>query len=166
MEEIDIRITGMMYNYSLICNRKLWFFTHKITMEDENEYVQLGKEIDETTYSRNKKHIMIDNIINIDYIEDNVICEIKKSSAQKNSSIAQIKYYLYILNKKGINIKKGILKVPKENYQEEIILTNKDMEIIEKNLVEIKKIIKLKKAPEKINNSICKKCAYYEICYI
>lgn len=66
MEE---RITGVMVYYYFVCHRKLWYFCHEINMEMENEDVMLGKLLDEHSYQRDEKHINIDNIINIDFIE-------------------------------------------------------------------------------------------------
>ena len=58
-------ITGMMVYYYFVCERKLWYFCHEITMETENEDVLLGKLLDESSYKKNDKHISIDQIINI-----------------------------------------------------------------------------------------------------
>ena len=61
------KITGMMMYYYYVCPRKLWYFCHEIQMEQENENVAIGKVLDETSYFREKKHINIDNVINIDF---------------------------------------------------------------------------------------------------
>ena len=90
------RINGTMYSYSFLCNRKLWFYTKDIVMEDTNENVMIGKIIDEESYKRDKKHLYLDDLVCIDIVRDNVICEIKKSSAKKDMAIEQLKYYLYI----------------------------------------------------------------------
>ena len=65
---MENRITGVMIYYYFVCKRKLWYFCHEIRMEAENEDVILGKILDESSYSKNEKHINIDNIINIDFI--------------------------------------------------------------------------------------------------
>ena len=61
-------VSGLLYEYYHICKRKTWYFANGLAMEDENENVHIGKIIDETTYSREKKGILIDNTINIDFI--------------------------------------------------------------------------------------------------
>ena len=63
-------ITGMMVYYYFVCERKLWYFCHEITMETENEDVLLGKLLDESSYKKNDKHISIDQIINIDFMKE------------------------------------------------------------------------------------------------
>ena len=67
---MENRITGVMIYYYFVCRRKLWYFCHEIRMEAENEDVILGKILDESSYSKNEKHINIDNIINIDFISE------------------------------------------------------------------------------------------------
>ena len=44
MEE---RITGVMIYYYFVCQRKLWYFIHEISMEAENENVMLGKLLEQ-----------------------------------------------------------------------------------------------------------------------
>mgnify|MGYP000731958056 CR=1 FL=1 len=63
-----MNVTGIMVYYYFICERRLWYFANQINMEQNSELVQIGKIIDETTYSREKKGILIDNTINIDFI--------------------------------------------------------------------------------------------------
>ena len=41
------------------------------------------------------KHIRIQSSRNIDYLKDGIVYEIKKSKAEKEMSVAQIKYYLW-----------------------------------------------------------------------
>lgn len=159
------QITGTMYAYSYLCWRKLWFFAKDIVMEQENENVIIGKLIDQESYRREKKHLYLDDIVCIDIVKDNVICEIKKSSSQREMAIQQLKYYLYLLNKKGIEVK-GELLVPKENHKEMIVLNENDILEIDKQLERIKKICNEVTPPEIINNKICKKCVYFELCYI
>ena len=159
------QITGTMYAYSYLCWRKLWFFAKDIVMEQENENVIIGKLIDQESYRREKKHLYLDDIVCIDIVKDNVICEIKKSSSQREMAIQQLKYYLYLLNKKGIEVK-GELLVPTENHKEMIVLNENDILEIDKQLERIKRICNEVTPPEIINNKICKKCAYFELCYI
>ena len=87
---MENRITGVMIYYYFVCRRKLWYFCHEIRMEAENEDVILGKILDESSYSKNEKHINIDNIINIDFIsEHKELHEVKKSKAVEDAGIWQ-----------------------------------------------------------------------------
>lgn len=48
---ISDKITGLMIYYYFVCKKKLWFYINGITMEDENENVQIGKFIDEKLFA-------------------------------------------------------------------------------------------------------------------
>ena len=163
------RITGVMFYYYFVCKRKLWYFCHEIQMEtiSRNENIQLGKLLDETSYNRNQKHINIDDLINIDFIKDyKELHEIKKSKAIEKASIWQVKYYLYYLKKKGVEISKAQIDYPLLKQNIEVNLKNQDIEKIEEIISDITRI-KKQKIPEIMKqNKICKKCAYYDICFI
>ena len=160
-------ISGMMFYYYFVCKRKLWFFTNEIQMESENEDVIIGKLIDENSYSRELKHVLIDNTVNIDFIKEwKILHEVKKQKSVEEAGIWQLKYYIYFLRKRGINIEKGILDYPKLKKREEIFLTEEDEKRIEEVLLEIREIVNLKLPPKLEKLKICKKCAYFEYCYI
>ena len=160
-------ISGMMFYYYFVCKRKLWFFANEIQMESENEDVIIGKLIDENSYSRELKHVLIDNTVNIDFIKEwKILHELKKQKSIEEAGIWQLKYYIYFLRKRGINIEKGILDYPKLKKREEIFLTEEDEKRIEEILLEIREIVNLKLPPKLEKLKICKKCAYFEYCYI
>lgn len=161
------KITGVMVYYYFVCKRKLWFFANNVTMEQNSDLVSMGKLIDETSYSREKKHILINESINIDFLRDwKVIHEVKKSRQIEEASIWQLKYYIWVLKQKGVDIEKGILDYPLLRKREEVILTQEDEQRLEKILKEISTIVDLKLPPNLKKKSMCKKCAYYELCYI
>lgn len=167
METENLKITGVMINYYFICKRKLWYFTNGIQMEQEHDNVAIGKLIDENSYSREKKHIMIDGVINIDFINGmKVIHEVKKSKAIEEAGIWQTKYYLYYLKKKGIDDIRAIIDYPVMRKREEIILDKNDESEIDRIIGDIKNITENSQPLGVLNNKICKSCAYFELCYI
>ncbi|HHX69174.1 MAG: CRISPR-associated protein Cas4 [Miniphocaeibacter sp.] len=163
-----MKITGIMVYYYLVCKRKLWYFSKDITMEHNSELVEIGKILDEYSYDRRKKSILVKDIINVDFVEDwKIIHEIKKSKSIEEASIWQVKYYIYMLKKLGVEIEKGILDYPSIKEREVILFEEEDTREMENILEEIKNIIKSEKIPkDKLRKSICNKCAYYELCYI
>lgn len=161
------QISGTMFYYYFVCKRKLWFFSNGIQLEEDNEDVILGKLIDENSYSKELKHILIDNTVNIDFIKDwKILHEVKKQKSIEEAGIWQLKYYLYFLKIRGINIEKGILDYPKLKKREEVFLSKDDEKKIKEILSEIEKITLMEKPPELEKLKICKKCAYFEYCYI
>ena len=147
-----MRISGLMMNYYFICKRKLWCFSRNLNFEETNENVKMGKLIDESRYSFETKQIAIEETVNIDFIRNwKVVHEIKKSKAIEEAAIWQVKYYIYFL---------------KIRERKEIILSEEDEAYLEKVLIEIEEICKNENSPEVINDKRCKKCAYYEYCYV
>ncbi|MFA9378764.1 MAG: CRISPR-associated protein Cas4 [Lachnotalea sp.] len=163
---MDKQITGVMVYYYSVCKRKLWYFYHEVTMELHNENVQIGKIIDEETYMRDEKHINIDNVINIDFIRSrNVLHEIKKSNKIEEASILQVKYYLYYLKQRGVEVSAKI-DYPLLKQCFEVTLNDEDVLEMETVLLEIERIVNQEYPPSLEKKSICKKCAYYDLCYI
>lgn len=164
---MEREITGTMVEYYFVCKRKLYYFTKNLTMEQENEAVLLGKLIDENSYGREVKHISVDGVISIDYIEDSrILHEIKKSRAIEESTKWQLKYYLWYLEQKGITGLRGRIDYPLLKQNINIELSEEDRKILCKVVREIPLICDGKIPSRDPSLSICKKCAYYDLCFI
>lgn len=136
-------------------------------MEQNSELVQIGKIIDETTYKREKKGILIDNTINIDFINNGaVLHEVKKTKSIEEAGIWQLKYYIYYLEQKGIKNIKAEIDFPLIRETKEISLENDDREILKNVVKNIENIIKQDKPPKIKESKICKKCSYFDLCYV
>ena len=164
MEE---RITGVMIYYYFVCKRKLWYFTHEISMEAENENVILGKLLDESSYQRGEKHINIDNVINIDFIKEHrELHEVKKSRAIEEAGIWQVKYYLYYLKQRGVKGLKAKIDYPLLKKNLLVELTQEDEVQIEQIMYDINRMKEQTVPPEFSEEKICAKCAYHDLCFI
>lgn len=164
MEE---RITGIMVYYYFVCKRKLWYFCNEINMEYENENVQLGKLLDEQSYKREEKHICIDNVINIDFMKDNMeLHEVKKSKAIEEASIWQVKYYLFYLKNRGVEGLSAKIDYPLLKKNIVVLLSTEDEKKIEEIIDGIIEIKKQEWPPLFENKKICKLCAYHDLCFI
>lgn len=162
----DLRITGIKINYLFVCERKLWLFDRGIGMEHTSEKVLLGKILEESSYlSEEKRKIMIDELICIDILSEDEIREVKYSNRMEDANRMQVLYYLYYLKKLGVK-KRGILNYPKQRKREIVELNQEYEKKIEEALLKIEEIIKMEKPPPVVKKSYCKKCAYYEFCFI
>ncbi len=163
-------ITGTHINYYFICKRKLWLFANSIQMEQTSDTVYEGKLIHETTYSqRSEKYTEVElEGIKIDYYDpkDKVIHEVKKSNKIETAHQWQLKYYIYVMEKHGIEGVSGILEYPKLRKTNEILLSERDKSEIETIKMDIEKIIMSKNAPGKIKKSICRSCSYHDFCWV
>ena len=162
-----MNITGIMIYYYFICQRRLWYFANQINMEQNSELVTIGKIIDETTYMKEKKQILIDNTINIDFVKNGaVLHEIKKTKSIEEAGIWQIKYYMYYLENKGVKNVKAKIDFPLLRESKEIFLKNEDRNVIKNVTKNIEEIIKMDRPPQLISSKICKKCSYFDLCYV
>ena len=136
-----MQITGIMIYYYFVCKRKLWYFINQINMEQNSELVSIGKILDEDSYKNEKKGILIDNTINIDFIKNGAtLHEVKKTKSIEEAGIWQIKYYMYYLEEKGVKNIKAKIDYPLLRETKEIILENEDRKILKniiKNIEEI-----------------------------
>lgn len=165
-----MKITGTMINYYFHCKRQCYLFANKINLEDNSEDVRIGKVLHEIkAKDGDNTEIKYENMA-IDKITSKYIEEYKKSDADTEAARMQLLFYLKNLKDKGIE-KEGKLiyeeKNKKENRKSEIIkLDDNNIEKLDKCIKEIEKLIEQEKIPEVEKDNKCKKCAYYEYCYL
>lgn len=164
--ERAMQATGVEINYYFVCRRKLWFFTHGMNMESNSTLVEIGKEVHQTSYQRKKKEIIIDNLICLDFVErEFVINETKLSKSMEEATRYQVLYYIYYLEKKGVQGLTGVIRYPKTKRVERITLKQEDRELIDNVIKCIYKIKNMPVPPPVEKERKCKKCSYYELCF-
>ncbi|PRR77948.1 hypothetical protein CLLI_20430 [Clostridium liquoris] len=164
-----MKVNGTLVNYYIHCKRQCWLHSNRINMENNSEEVKVGKAIHELKKEQGKKtEVAIDNI-RIDKITKDYLIEIKKSDADIEAVRWQLLFYLKILKDKGIERRGKIEVIEKKKENNKIIYEElneeieKELKIIVKGIEEL---IDLPKPPNVIFENKCKKCAYYEYCYI
>lgn len=162
-----MHVTGIMVYYYFVCKRKLWYFVNQINMEQNSELVEIGKILDEETYKRENKSILIDGTINIDFVKSGaVLHEVKKTKSIEESGIWQLKYYMYYLDKKGIKNITAKIDFPLLRETKEILLEENDKNVLDNVINDIQNIMTLEKPPKVIDSKICNKCSYFDLCYV
>lgn len=131
--------------------------------------MKIGKAIhEERAENKNNTEIAIDNI-RLDKLTKEYLTEVKKSDADAEAAKWQLLYYLKVLKTKGV-IRKGKLEFAEKNKKDKKIiiieLTDEVEKELDKYIDEIEQLLNQDRIPECINKSTCKKCAYYEYCYI
>jgi CRISPR-associated exonuclease Cas4 len=162
-----MKITGVKINYYHICHTKLWLFSHNIALEHEHENVNIGKQLHEERYTRNKKEVTIDNTISIDFVKQHngimELHEIKKTKKMEDAHLRQMLYYLYYLRKRGIEAR-GVMNYPLLNQTKDVELTPDEKKNIEDDIRGIEQIV-TGRMPHPKRMRICPKCAYFEFCF-
>lgn len=164
-----MNITGTHIAYFHTCHRKLWLFANGIQMEHSSDVVAEGKLIGENTYldrARKYTELQIDGI-KIDFYDakNKIIHEVKKSDKMEEAHIAQVKYYLYILEKNGLAGASAIIEYPKMKQTQTVSWQGGDKEKVTAWIVQTSEIIKAANCPSLLHKPICKKCSYYDFCY-
>jgi len=161
--------TGTHISYLHLCHRKLWLFAHGIRMEQRSDLVAEGKLIDEHSYPQRADRWQALEIegIKIDHYDaqQGIVREVKKSNKREDAHRAQLKYYLFVLERNGIKISHGLLEYPRLRQTEQVRLSDTDRRDIPLWEAEVQRIIALEYCPALVKKRICKKCAYFEFCY-
>lgn len=163
--------TGTFIVYLHLCHRKLWLHHHHIRMEHTSANVAAGKLIDQSTYQRRPKkwtQLSLGNL-KIDHFDprEKVIKETKKSPKLEYAHVAQLKYYLYALERRGVSGVTGLLEYPSQRRSKTVVLTDADRQVtIPGWEAEIERISGLQDCPPLVKKTYCKNCAFYDFCYI
>ena len=159
-----LAFTGTQVNYYFVCRRKLWFFSHDLSMEEKSDVVLLGKLLHETGYKRKFKEVSLGRI-KIDFLEHGTeVHEIKRSRRIEKAHIYQLRYYLHYLKRLGVEAT-GVLNYPLLRRKVQVSLTQDDENEMRQILHDMDKILASETPPTPVRLGICKKCSYYELCW-
>ena len=170
--ESELQTSATHIAYFHLCHRKLWLHANGIRMENatDNAYVEEGKLICETTYQRRPqrwKELDLD-VLKIDHFDPvtNTIREVKKSPKLEHTHVAQVKYYLYALKRRGIEGATGIIEYPKQRKTTTVNLSDADRQEIIGWEAEIERIVQLPVCPALVKKSYCSTCAFRDFCFV
>lgn len=144
-----MRVNGTLINYYFHCKRQCYLHGNRLNLEDNSE-------------------IAIENI-KLDKLTKEYLTEVKKSDADVEAAKWQLLYYLSVLKNKGIYRKGKLEFVEKNKSNKKVVileLTEERENELKKIIESIEKLLNCQDIPERLNKSGCKKCAYYEYCYI
>lgn len=161
-------ITGTLINYYFHCKRQCYLHGNKLNLEDNSELVQIGRAQHEVRAAAGNTEIEIEHI-KLDRLTREYLTEMKKSDADVEAAKWQTLYYLKILKEKGI-LRKGKIEFLEKNKiaKKTIIveLGEEEERQLDDFVKEIGKLIDGDTVPNRLEKAQCKKCAYYEYCYI
>lgn len=164
-----MKVNGTLINYYFHCKRQCYLHGNRLNLEDNSEIVQIGKAIHEERQEKSDNtEISIDNI-KLDKLTSEYLVEVKKSDADVEASKWQLLYYLKVLKEKGIERKGKLEFVEKNKTKNKVLyfeLTEDILKELEVHVKDIEDLLLEEDIPEVINEPKCKKCAYYEYCYI
>ena len=165
-----MKATGTLVSYYVFCKRRMWLHANDIRMEQTSDLVAEGKLIHETSYPQRPERyteLEIDGSV-IDFYDarNKIIHEVKKSDSVEAAHEWQVKYYIWLLKKNGVDGVTGLIEYPKLRETTKVELTDEEVNRLEKMVAEIEHIIAAESCPERMDAKICKRCSYYEFCYV
>lgn len=158
--------TGTEINYLHVCPRKLWLFRHGLRPEAENDFVQLGRLLNDTAFSRATKEIPIGEVGVLDWanLKDGTIHETKHGKTPENGDIAQVQYYMYFMREQGIPVKRAVIHYPRQRKTQEICWDDELKNLVLNDISKANDIVS-GKIPSVQIRPYCGKCAYEELCF-
>jgi CRISPR-associated exonuclease Cas4 len=163
-----IKITGTIINYYFHCKTQCWLSANRLNLEDNSEDVHIGRVLHDINEEKSKHAEIALGNVKIDKITDDYVVEFKKSDSDPEAAKWQLLLELFTLKQKGIE-KKGRLKYAEKNKQTkaEVVVLDDTCEAKLLNIFEeINALVEKSTPPSPIFMSKCKKCAYYEYCFI
>jgi CRISPR-associated exonuclease Cas4 len=165
-----MRITATYINLYHVCNRELWLHANEIRFEHTSDVVYEGKLIHEESYPQRPERyeeLEIDGI-KLDFYDarNKVIHEIKKSDKVEEAHRWQLKYYIHVLERNGVEGVTGILEYPTLRQTEKVELTDDDRTKIAEIEQKIEQLLASDTCPSRIKSKICRQCSYYDFCYV
>ncbi|SHO50572.1 CRISPR-associated protein Cas4 [Anaerocolumna xylanovorans] len=163
----DFKVTGTFIWYYCICKREVWLLAHGMEADQQDENMQMGNAIHETSYKRDSKEVEFAGS-KFDVISKEngklIVGEIKKSSKYLESAKMQLLFYLMELEESGIYAE-GELLFPEEKKKETVILTEDTRKQLKQVIEDIKRIAVMPLPMMANRIKYCKNCAYSEFCW-
>ena len=164
-----MKVNATLVNLYNVCKREMWLHANGIRFEQTSDLVFEGKLIHEDSYPQRSgkyEEIELDGI-KVDFYDPKrkIIHEIKKSNKVETAHEWQLKYYIYIFERNGIEGVSGVLEYPTLRRTKEVVLSDVDREHIQEMENDIQRIISTDDCPPLQKKGICRNCSYFDFCY-
>lgn len=163
-----MRVNGTLVNYYFHCKRQCYLHGNRLNLEDNSEQVKIGRALHEEKNQNENTEIALENI-RLDRLTDEYLTELKKSDADAAAAKWQLLFYLKVLKDKGIFRKRKLEFLEKGKGDKKVVfvdLTEEAEAELQQHLLEIEALLEQAEVPEVVKKPHCKRCAYYEYCYI
>ncbi|MBA2783338.1 MAG: CRISPR-associated protein Cas4 [Rubrobacteraceae bacterium] len=164
---MSTQITGTLVWYYAICPREAWLMAHELEPERNFDLLAEGRLNQEAHYKRATKELSLPGM-RLDGVRREgdrlIVSEVKKSSRFLPATRLQLGYYLWRLDKEGMEAAGEIL-IPKERKREVVELTPELKGQVEGIMEEIEALVAQPAPPPTVKIPFCKNCAYAEFCW-
>ena len=164
-----MKLTGTLINYYFHCKRQCWLLGNRINLEDNSEDVRIGRVLHEIRAEGSENRELAIENVKIDKLTKDYLVGIKKSGSEVEATKLKVLLYLQILKEEGLYRRCKIEFIEKNKTDKKIVFIdlNEENEKELKNIeIKIFNLINNDIAPSPNLKKGCKKCAYYEYCFI
>lgn len=177
----SFRVGGMLVGYYVLCPRKAWLSMNGLWMEQESTTVALGRQIDESSYERERKEIQLTAeapdgtplVGTVDWarLDAGVLHETKKSAAAEEAHAWQLRFYLWLLALNGVTGPNGApfrgeLNYPRQRRTESVELRDAHVDRLETLVDRLRALSRQSTPPPRHESrSFCRECAFEDLCY-
>ena len=159
------------FTYLLLCPRKLWLHHAGMRLEDNSAAVHTGKYLYETTYQRRPARWRELDLggARVDHFDARLrlVRETKKSDKLEHVHVAQVQYYLWLLEQRGVEGAAGIIEYPQQRRRTEVPpLTDADRAQLRTWLAAIQTTTEQATCPDAVRKPYCRRCAFYDFCFV
>jgi CRISPR-associated exonuclease Cas4 len=160
-------INGLLFQHIHLCPTRTWLHYHRIDCSHLNRHMQAGLLLHATAYGGRGAHSDPGFGLSPDVLDvrQREISEVKKSNSHEHASIAQLRFYLAVMEQASGQRWTGVLRYPDSRRTKRITLdAPAQIELLE-DFTRIQQVITQPQPPPKVDKPICKHCAYRMLCW-
>jgi CRISPR-associated exonuclease Cas4 len=160
-------INGLLFQHIHLCPTRTWLHYHRIDCTHLNRHMQAGLLLHATAYGGEGGRGDFGLGLSPDMLDfrHREIGEVKKSNSHEHATIAQLRFYLAVMEQATGQPWSGVLRYPNSRRTKRIILDTPAKTELLDDFARIERVITQPQPPTKVDKPICKHCAYRMLCW-
>ena len=162
-----LNINGLLFQHIHLCPTRTWLHYHRIDCAHLNRHMQAGLLLHATAYGGEGSRGDFGLGLSPDVIDfrQREISEVKRSNSHEDATIAQLRFYLAVMEQATGQSWIGIVRYPRSRRTKRITLDAQAKTELCKDFEHIERVIAQPQPPMKVDKPICKHCAYRMLCW-
>ena len=160
-------IHGLLFQHIHLCLTRTWLHSHRIDCAHLNRHMQTGLFIHATAYGGRGAQADLGFGLSPDMLDFQTleISEIKKSSSHEHATIAQLRFYLAVMEHATGQPWTGVLRYPSARRTKRLTLDAQAKTELLQDIARITTVIAQPQPPPQSAKPICKHCSYRMLCW-
>lgn len=165
IEAQRLGIHGLLFQHITLCPTRTWFHYHRIDCAHLNRHMQAGLLVHETAYGGTQVYFgfgLSPDRLDFKHREVN---EVKNSRAYEPATIAQLMFYVAVMQQASHQSWTGVLRYPNSRRTKRLLMNaTKEMELFTQ-FKHIKAVIQQPRPQQQVLQKICTHCSYRLLCW-